>query len=161
MNITRAATLLKVRLLVPSQAQRERINLISVMTNQGAIRFMLYSGRLTAGVFINFLERFIDEAAKKVFLVLDDLRVQRGHKVRQWLQDKSHGIGLFFLPRYSSELNPDEYLKTDLKAHMNAAESVCDPTPLRRKVLSRRRSLQRQPSRIRSYFEAVNIKYAL
>jgi transposase len=33
-------------------------------------------------------------------------------------------LELFFLPRYSPEFNPDEYLNADLEARMNAAEPV-------------------------------------
>lgn len=150
----------KTPVLVLSQAKRERINLISAITNQGAMRFMLYRDTLTAEVLIKFLERLIREAGRKVFLVLDNLRVHHSRKVRAWLADKLDQIELFFLPSYSPELNPDEYLNADLKARMSAAEPVRDAAHLERKVISHLRSIQKQPARIRSYFIAERIKYA-
>jgi len=73
---------------VLSQSKRERINLISAVTNQGAMRFMLYRDTLTADVLIKFLERLVQEAGRKVFLILDNLRVHHSRKVRAWLADK-------------------------------------------------------------------------
>lgn len=146
--------------LVLSQAKRERINLISAITHQGALRFMMYRETLTADVLIQFLGRLIRDSRRKVFLILDNLRVHHSRKVKAWLEDKTDQIELFFLPSYSPELNPDEYLNADLKARMNQAEPVRHGDHLKRKVLSHLRSIQKQPERIRSYFKAENIRYA-
>lgn len=150
----------KTPVLALSQSKRSRINLISAITNQGTMRFMMYRDTLTAEVLIKFLERLIREADRKVFLVLDNLRVHHSRKVREWLAQHTEQIELFFLPSYSPELNPDEYLNADLKARLNAAEPVRDAKHLKRKVVSHLHSIQKQPARIRSYFKAERIKYA-
>lgn len=150
----------KTPLLVRSQSKRERINLISAITNRGARRFMRYRNTLTAEVLIQFLERLIREAGRKVFLILDNLRVHHSRKVWDWLADELDHIELFFLPSYSPELNPDEYLNADLKARMNAAEPVRDGAHRKRKVVSHLRSIQKQPARVRSYVRANSIRYA-
>lgn len=146
--------------LVLSQAKRERINLISAVTNQGTMRFMVYRETLTAEVLIKFLGRLIRDAGRKVFLILDNLRVHHSRKVREWLAGRLDQIELFFLPGYSPELNPDEYLNADLKARMSAAEPVRNGAHLKRKVVSHLRSIQKQPARVRSYFKAEAIRYA-
>ena len=146
--------------LVLSRSKRQRINLISAISNQGTLRFMLYRHTLRAKVLIKFLGRLIREADQKVFLILDNLRVHHSVKVHQWLVDKSERIELFFLPSYAPELNPDEYLNADFKASMSAAELVRSGSHLRRKLLSHLRSIQQQPARVRSYFKADPIKYA-
>ncbi|MBN4081107.1 transposase [Caldithrix abyssi] len=48
-------------------------------------------------------------------MILDNLRVHHAQKVREWHEGKEAQIELFFLPSYSPELNPDEYLNNDLK----------------------------------------------
>lgn len=98
----------KTPVLVLSPAKRERIHLISAITNRGALRFMMYRHTLTAEGLIQFLERLIREAGRKVFLILDNLRVHHSRKVWDWLADELDHIELFFLPSYSPELNPDE-----------------------------------------------------
>lgn len=62
------------------------MNLISAITNQGKLRFMLYSETLTAQVLIKFLKRRISDAdGKKVLLILDNLRVHHSKLVQAWL----------------------------------------------------------------------------
>ena len=149
--------------LVLSQSKRARINLISAITKQGKMRFMLYRETLTARVLIKFLMRLIrDAGGKKVFLILDNLRVHHSKLVQAWLEEEENkkAIELFFLPSYSPELNPDEYLNGDLKARMSAGEPVRSDGQLQGKVLSHLRSLQKQPARIRSYFRHEKIRYA-
>jgi hypothetical protein len=67
---------------VLAQSKRKRINLISTVTHRGDVRFMLYRNTLTAEVFIRFLGRLIREAARKLFLVLDNLRAHHSRKVQ-------------------------------------------------------------------------------
>jgi transposase len=146
--------------LVLSQAKRERVNLISSISNQGKVRFMLYQDSFTADVMIKFLERLIRDSDKKVFLILDNLRVHHSKKVKAWLAGKEDLIELFFLPSYSPELNPDEYLNCDLKASLSRGEPARGKGQMKKKVLSLLRSLQKQPGRVRSYFQAEKIRYA-
>ncbi|MDN0075069.1 transposase [Crenobacter sp. SG2303] len=75
-------------------------------------------------------------------------------------EENKKAIELFFLPSYSPELNPDEYLNGDLKARMSAGAPVRSDGQLQGKVLSHLRSLQKQPARIRSYFRHEKIRYA-
>jgi len=113
--------------LVLSQARRSRIKLISALTNQGKLRFMLYRESLDAHRFIEFLKRLCKEAQRKVFLIVDNLRVHHARKVTEWVEQNTERIELFYLPSYSPGLNPDEYLNADLKARMNAGEVVRTP----------------------------------
>ncbi len=133
---------------------------MSAITNQGTVRFMMYRETLTSAVLIRFLERLIREAGRKVFLVLDSLRVHHSRKVRNWFEGKQEQIEVFFLPSYAPDLNPDEYLNCHLKARLNAAEPVRDAAQLKNKVLSHLRSLQRSPNRVKSYFRNEHIRYA-
>ena len=119
----------KTPVLVRSQSKRCRINLISAVTNQGTLRFMLYRETLDANMFIKFLKRLHKDADKKVFLIVDNLRVHHAKKVSAWLAEHTEEIELFYLPSYSPELNPDEYLNCDLKARMDACEPVRTPRP--------------------------------
>ena len=91
------------------------INLISTITNQGKVRFMIYKNTMNSQTMIKFLKRLVKDADRKVFLVLDNLRVHHSYKVRDWLSEHEDQIELFFLPSYSPALNPDEYLNCDLK----------------------------------------------
>ena len=111
-------------------------------------------------MFIKFLKRLRKDAGKKIFLIVDNLRVHHAKVVTAWLTDHAEEIELFYLPSYSPELNPDEYLNADLKARMNAGEPVRTQEAMQSKLLGHLRSLQKQPERIRSYFKHEKIRYA-
>lgn len=64
-----------------------------------------------------FLRRLIRHSPRKVFLMVDRHPVHRSSGVQRWLAQHADRIRLFFLPTYSPELNPDEYLNNDVKAN--------------------------------------------
>jgi len=92
----------------------QRVNLISTVTNQGKVRFMIYKDKMNSQTLIQFMKRLIKDSDQKIFLILDNLKVHHSHLVRDWLKDHKTEIEVFFLPSYSPELNPDEYLNCDL-----------------------------------------------
>jgi transposase len=94
--------------------------MISSITNRGKLRFMVYEQNMDASVFITFLERLIESSQKKVFLILDNLRIHHAKLVKAWVEEHQAKIALFYLPAYSPDLNPDEYLNNDFKRNVNA-----------------------------------------
>jgi hypothetical protein len=49
--------------------------MISAVTNQGKVRFRVFDGSMSANILIAFCKRLIKSAGRKVFLVMDNLRV--------------------------------------------------------------------------------------
>lgn len=141
-------------------AKCKRVNLISSITNQGKVRFMIYSNRMNADTLIKFLKRLIKDADRKVYLILDNLKVHHSYKVRDWLAEHMDEIEVFFLPSYSPELNPDEYLNCDLKAGVHSGTPARSQKQLKAKALSHLRKLQKLPGRVMKYFKHPKIKYA-
>ncbi len=141
-------------------AKRERINLISSITNQGKVRFMVYQDTMNSQTLIKFLKRLIKDADKKVFLILDNLRVHHSKLVKEWLKGHEKEIELFFLPSYSPELNPDEYLNCDLKAGVHSGPPARKKADLKKKAISHLWMLQKKPQRVMNYFKHPKILYA-
>ena len=141
-------------------AKRERINLISTITNQGKVRFMIYDNPMNAQTFIKFCRRLIKDAGKKIFLIMDNLRVHHSRMVKEWVEEHGDQIELFFLPSYTPERNPDEYLNCDLKAGVHSGEPARSKGLLKKKTLSHMRMLQKKPGRVKKYFKHPKIAYA-
>ena len=141
-------------------ARCKRVNLISSITNQGKVRFMIYKDRMNADTFIKFMKRLIKDADRKIFLILDNLKVHHSYKARDWLQAHEEQIEVFFLPSYSPELNPDEYLNCDLKAGVHSGPPARSREQLKNKALSHLRKLQKLPKRVMKYFKHPKIAYA-
>jgi transposase len=146
--------------VVRLNAKRASLNMISAITNQGAVRFMVYDGTMTAQVLIKFMNQLIKGMKRKVFLILDNLRVHHSKLVAEWLAANKEKIELFFLPAYAPELNPDEYLNCDLKVGVHSGAPARNAKGLKRKVLSHMHKLQKLPDRVAAYFRHPKIKYA-
>jgi len=141
-------------------AQRRSINMISSITNQGKVRFMMYEGTFDAKRFIKFLRRLCKEAGRKIYLILDNLKVHHAKVVQAWLDQHKEEIEVFFLPSYSPELNPDEYLNCDLKGGVHSKPPARSQQELKDAVFSHMRLLQNSPGRVANYFKHPKIRYA-
>jgi transposase len=141
-------------------ATRRTLSMISAVTNRGMLRFMLYEGALNAGLFLAFLQRLMRSAAGKVFLIVDNLKVHKAGKVQAWVTEHRERIELFFLPAYAPEHNPDEFLHSDLKRSLGRRPAVRDKAGLESRLRGYLRRLQRQPERVRAFFQAPTTRYA-
>jgi hypothetical protein len=59
-------------------------------------------------------------------LILDNLKVHHATLVHDWLEAHRETIEVFYLPSYSFELNPDEYLNGDSRRECTSG-FLCDP----------------------------------
>ena len=109
---------------------------------------------------IKFVERLIKGADKKVFLIVDNLKVHHSYIIRDWLTEHESEIEIFFLPSYSPELNPDEYLNCDLKEGVHSRVPARTKRELKQKAISHLRKLQKLPGRVMKYFKHPKIAYA-
>ena len=114
-----------------SMSKRFSVNMISSVTNQGKVQFMIYSETMNAQKFIEFLEQLIKSSDRKLYVILDNLRVHHSKIVKQWVEENRDDIALFFLPSYSLELTPDEYLNCDLKQGMSAKKAPANNRKLK------------------------------
>lgn len=109
---------------------------------------------------IEFMSRLVKDSNKKIFLILDNLRVHHSYIVRDWLEEHEDEIEAFFLPSYSPELNPDEYLNCDLKTGVHPGTPARTKKELKKKAISHLRKLQKLPGRVKKYFKHPKIAYA-
>jgi transposase len=121
---------------------------------------MHFRQALDARRLIRFLTRLIRDARRKVYLILDNLKVHHAKVVRAWLEPHRDQIEVFCLASYSPELNPDEYLNADLKAGVHGGRPPREGKGLVRNVLRHMRMLQQRTDRTLKYFEHPCIRYA-
>lgn len=146
--------------VIPRPATRFSQSMISSITNRGEVRFMIYDGALNVGIFLKFLARLIKGRKRKLFLIVDNLRVHRAKAVAAWVAEHADLIELFYLPPYAPDTNPDEFLNNDLKQAIAKRRTPRTKAALRDEVTSHMRDLQRRPAKIRSFFRAPSVRYA-
>lgn len=140
--------------------KKSRINMLSAISNKGTVRFMLYEDTMTSDKLIQFMSRLIKDTGRKVYLILDNLRVHHSKKVKNWLKKNNDKLEVFYLPSYSPELNPDEYLNGDLKRRVHSGVPARSANELKNKTRSFMKTLQKRPHHVKKYFRHPKVVYA-
>lgn len=146
--------------VVHGPGERFSTSMISAIDNEGLLRFMVYEGALRVDTFLNFLRRLIKDNERKVFLIVDNLRVHHATKVGTWLKAHRKDIELFFLPPYSPEQNPDEYLNHDVKTQVRQRPAPRSGSELKSGLRAYMRRLQRETTKIVRFFNHDSVRYA-
>ncbi len=121
---------------------------------------MTYTQTMTAALFLVFLSRLLRSTTGKVFLIVDRLRAHMTPAVQAWVAAHQERIEVFYLPRYSPELNPDEYLNNDLKGQVNATGLPHDKVEVRSHIQEFMRRLLHLPEHVMNYFQHPSVQYA-
>ena len=146
--------------VMPKSAKRVSSNMVSTINNSGHFRFMVYEENMNVAVFLKFLNQLIKKQDKKIFLILDNLRVHKAYKVQDWQKKNKDKIEFFFLPPYSPELNPDELVNQDVKANALKHKLIHKVEDLNRNLRSYLYSLQKNKQKIRNFFQKNCVRYA-
>ena len=139
---------------------RQKLSMIATVTNQGKTRWMIIDEAFDADKLIEFLQALIKDADKKVFLILDNLRVHHSKIVKAWVAERKDKIELFYLPSYSPQLNPEERLNADLKQEIGKRVPVRTKTKLREAANVHMMMLEQTPERVQGYFQDRYVQYA-
>lgn len=145
---------------IEGTGRRFGCNMISSITNRGVLRFMVYEEMFSARVFLDFLDRLVRGAKRTIFLIVDGHPAHRSKEVKNWLAARAEKIRLFFLPPYSPDLNPDEFLNNDVKANSLGRRRAANKSELIANVRAYLRSTQKRPDIVENYFRAESVRYA-
>jgi transposase len=146
--------------VVAGTGQRFGCNMISAITNRGRLYFMVFKSRFITSVFVRFLRRLCKQIPRPIYLIVDSHPVHRSAAARKEIEGYHGKLQLFFLPGYSPELNPDEYLNQDVKSNSVGRLRPSTQHEMIRNVRGYLRSTQRTPEIVRNYFHAKPVRYA-
>jgi transposase len=140
--------------------KRFSVNYIATVSALGVLRFVVFAGRFTSAVLLAFLSRLLAGRPAKVYVILDGHPSHRAKKVAEWVAARPGRVRLVYLPGYSPELNPAEYLNNDVKANAQRRGRARDQGELGAKARAYLSARQRRPEVVKSYFKAKHVSYA-
>lgn len=146
--------------VIRNTGQRFGCNVISAVNNLGKMRFRVFRGSFTQTVMIDFLERLVRDARRKVIVIADGHPAHKGKRVREWLAAHADQCELVLLPGYAPELNPDELLNQDLKSNVFSAGRPRTRDDLVHQTRLYLRGTQQRPDIVRAYFQEAHVHYA-
>jgi transposase len=138
---------------------REGIGMISAISMRGELHWMVYSEPMNSALFTDYLGYLIDDIEGKVFLVTDNARCHKSHETMLWLMEHKDRIELFFLPPYSPDLNPDEWVWKNVKHDAIYRIVPQHPGHLSEIASQALRALWKTPEKIRGFFADPNLAY--
>lgn len=143
------------------EGKKLKVNMISAISRFGTMRFMLYKDNMDSHKLLSFLRRVVRRRkSRKVFFILDNLKVHHSLNVTNWVKQNVDTLELFYLPSYAPEYNPDELVNSDVKRNAGARLSPKSQEELEHNVRSRLMALQSDPTLVSSFFEAPLTMYS-
>jgi transposase len=146
--------------ILAAPSKRHGLSMISAISNQGLVRFEFIEEAMNTDRFIGFMERLVADSSQKVFLILDNLKVHHAKPVAAWLTERKDRIEVFYLPSYSPEINPDEYLNRDFKTALRSSDRAASKKMLLQKANQFMEFLSKTPERVMAYFNHSAVQYA-
>ncbi len=150
--------------VVDVASKKLKINMVSVISQKGVMRFSLFKVNMNAKRFLIFLKRVVHDRVnrdghKKVFLILDNSRVHHAKLVQAWVNENRDKIELFFLPPYAPECNPDELLNSYLKRGVGKVSHLSEKQ-LENSAYSFLSQLRKKKDTVASFFHSNSTLYA-
>lgn len=139
-----------------------RRSMISAAGNCGDLVFMTFTDPMNVAKFKRFIAQLTKEIGRPVTLIVDNLRVHHAKALGEWLgaKKKECGFVLEYLPSYSPELNPDEYLNRDVKANLSERALPRNALAVRSAVRRHLKSRKKNAASVRRLFEKKEVRYA-
>jgi transposase len=147
--------------IVKTSGQRQAVSAISAVTARGAFWYSVYTGRLNATRFVEFLKAFMRNRRRRVFLVVDGLPAHKARLVAAYVQSLNGRLELHFLPGYAPDLNPDEFVWNHLRHHGTTKKPLLKNESLRRRVEQNLAAIKDSPHLVRSFFQAPSVAYTM
>ena len=101
--------------VVEGTGERKTIMMVSAISPRGELRFHLHEGSFKARNFVAFCKQLMADVTGKIFLITDGSSVHTAKEVKEFIATTEGRLQLRFLPSYSPELNPDEWVWKNVK----------------------------------------------
>jgi transposase len=140
--------------------QRGGYNVLSIVTAEGELRYSLAEHTIQSSRYIEFLKQLIRGQQRPLILIADRVSFHGSRAVRDFVRAHRHQLRVFFLPRHSPELNPDEQVWHEIKDNRIGKQPMKNKVDLKKRLRSTLASLQWDTKRIISFFHLPDTEYA-
>ncbi|MFI7134398.1 IS630 family transposase [Nonomuraea sp. NPDC050153] len=144
--------------VVRGTGQRHSVNMISVVNTQGKLHFS-FVGTIDSAAFIEYLKTLLHDIPGKIFLILDGHPAHRSAETKAFVKSTKGRLRIFFLPPYSPELNPDEWVWKSIKHDRVGRAIVRSVDELTDRIEQAVDRLQATPELVRSFFRDRDLLY--
>lgn len=101
--------------IVRGTGERKTVNMISAISTRGKLHFSFLDGNLNSTLFIDYLKKLMHDVQEPIFLIVDGYPSHKSKETLEFVKSTEGKLNIFFLPPYSPELNPDEWIWKSIK----------------------------------------------
>lgn len=134
--------------VVRGTGRRASLNMISAVSPKGKLHFTFVENKVNAEAFVSYLKKLLHDVKGKIFLIVDGHPAHKATLTKQFVASTKGRLELFFLPPYSPELNPDEWVWRNVKSSRVGKMAA-------RNVEEMRQGIERAVARLQSTTELV------
>ena len=146
--------------IIKATGKRYTVNMISAISNRGHLQFMLMDKGFNSEVFKTFLQQMIKYGKGKVFFITENHPAHKTIKLNKWLEENKEKIEVFFIPPYSPELNPQEYVNQDLKTNVIGKKRAINKDQLKENINGFMNKRKKDRPQVKKYFHHRHAQYA-
>jgi transposase len=145
--------------VVAGSGKTRSISMISAVSPRGELHFQVHESGIRQEEFLEFCKMLIADVGRPVFLIIDNSQVHHAKILKAYSEQSDGMLTLFFLPPYSPDLNPDEWVWKNVK-HDNlgraSAKSEGDLAKFANAALARLKVL---PQKVQAFFGDPALRY--
>lgn len=145
---------------IKATGKRYTVNMISAISNRGHLQFMLMEKGFNSEIFKIFLQQMIKYSRNKIFFITDNHPAHKTIKLNEWLEEQKDKIEVFFIPPYSPELNPQEYVNQDLKTNIIGKKRAINKEQLKENITNFMNKRKADKPQVKKYFHHKHARYA-
>lgn len=145
--------------VVSGSGRTRSVSLVSAVSPRGELHFQVYEEGIKKEEFLEFAKMLIADTGRPVFLILDNSQVHRAVILKEYADQSGGMLALFFLPPYSPDLNPDEWVWKNVKHDNLGRASAKSETELAKFAYAALAKLKELPEKVRSFFGDPALRY--
>ena len=135
-------------------------NVLSAVTAQGGMDYLIKDETINGSNYIEFLEQLIEDRDRPLILLVDHATFHKSKEVRQYVRANRKKLRVFFLPKRAPAYNPDEQVWNEVKNNYIRKQPIRNSRDLKIRLTEALDSLRDNTQHIISFFQLPRTKYA-
>lgn len=145
--------------VVAGSGRTRSISMVSAVSPRGELHFQVHETGIRQEEYLEFCKMLVADVGRPVFLIMDNSQVHRAIVLKEYAAQSNGMLTLFFLPPYSPELNPDEWVWKNVKHDHLGRASVKSERELAESASTALARLKALPAKIRAFFSDPALRY--
>lgn len=145
--------------IVRGTGERKSVNMISAISPKGNMHFSFLPGNLNSAMFIEYLKDLMHDIPGTIFLIVDGYPSHKSKETLDFVKSTEGRLNLFFLPPYSPELNPDEWVWKNIKYDRVGRMASRSESEMRNGITKSVERLQSAANLVKGFFCDPDLAY--